>query len=199
MRGVSTLASSVPLIGGFVGGVLNSLQDLSDGINNTARRLSQYNPLLAVQQVSIDLRNTFRDIERSFRLGPDLIQAVEARQELNERIQELIDKYAPTIIRLLTSIMEFIGNAVEGTEQAVHFIQDVGTRISYGFNQQAASDVITRRDNERQLAQIIRNTSREAVAIALFDSIFSQIDITQTPFTQRPGFNPNAANPIGVP
>ena len=155
-RGVSQLVSQVPLFGGAVSGMIDATLGVSDAIGRTAQRFAQYNPEIALELANQEIRNIFRDIERSQRTGADLIQGIRAREDFNVRVEELLIKYLPTITKLLETGLPLLGTMIDvtlaGFRGIAEAIAAIAALIPGGAG--TAARIMT------FLARIARNTER---------------------------------------
>lgn len=112
-RGFADLATKVPLVGGLMGALGHGILDLSDSIANTAQHLSQYNGALATQLANYEVEQINRDIRRAQQFGPEIMAAMESRQEFQRKLNEFMDRYTPMFLKIaekclaaLTSLMD---------------------------------------------------------------------------------------------
>jgi hypothetical protein len=128
-RGLVDLTERVPIAGKAIGWLGHTLFDLSDSINNTAKKLSQYSGPLAAQQAQLEVRRTLRDIDRANRFGPDLARAVESRDRMDRALEKISDKYLPQIVEAVASGLEIGQMLLKMAEIAMQQGQDAGQRF----------------------------------------------------------------------
>lgn len=98
----------IPLLGDAIRSVNEGFFKLIDTLDQTAQRLSMYDGALAGAMANIEVRRLLRDVERARTLGPQLANYVEARENLAERIEDMLIRFGPPIISVLTTILKAI-------------------------------------------------------------------------------------------
>lgn len=100
-RGLADMAEKIPIVGMLLGPLAHGILDLSDSVMQTAKRLAEYSGPLAAQQAMIEIRHLQRDIERAQTFGPQIMQAVEARYQFEEKIQDFLNENFPLILQMM--------------------------------------------------------------------------------------------------
>jgi hypothetical protein len=164
-RSFADLAKQVPVVGGVLGGLVGGILDLADGVFRTAQRLSEYNGALAVQMAELEVRQIQRDIRRAQELGPQLVAAVEARQEFQEKMQKIMDKLAPILIKAAELGMNALTSMVEIAAQGLRTLAQIADHVP-GMPQRIRDSLHA---IERDLEQIIDNTAPAGASDILTD------------------------------
>ncbi len=157
-RGMVELAKKIPIFGeGFAKGA-NLVLDVSQSLSAEARRLSGYNAGLAVQSAMIDVRNTFRDIDRANRFAPELLAAQRADDQLQRTVADLQMKYLPMVANACVVGLKYIEfNAV-----LLDNILQANIKLGELMAQLPGINLLARPILDR-LQQIANNTEREEV------------------------------------
>lgn len=105
---------------GFVGEVAGAFGDALFGIigamDQTASRLAQYSPELAVTEAMIEVRQIMNDMRRANQMGSELADYLEQRQNLRERLEAVMERLAKKLIPLVTQILEHVESMVNVAE-----------------------------------------------------------------------------------
>lgn len=159
----------------FGGAVL----DVTEAVSNYVKKISQYSGLLAQQEAMIEVQNLRRDINRAQNMGPDFARFVEARNNVEQKLQDIMDKIAPPMLRALTGILNFVemnANAaeavLEGVLAIVEYLQKdpVGQALLVAVNPLGAL-----------LGQLVRHTEPPpAAGVDLFDVLRLRRDPAET-------------------
>jgi hypothetical protein len=110
-KGFNELVGKLPVVGGALSEVGGALFGMLDAVNQTAHRMAQYNPTIAYQLADMDLRRMERDMRRSYENEGGIMAAQEQRFELENKLNDLIDKllpYALNAVHNLTKIADFL-------------------------------------------------------------------------------------------
>ena len=116
VREVNNLVKQVPILGGVLGAAGDAFMGILDSAEGTANRLAQYNPQLAMAQAQVEVRRILNDIQRAQRLGPQLADFLQRRQEQRERLEEIMVRLADKLLPVVTDIMEAITTLVTQIE-----------------------------------------------------------------------------------
>ena len=112
-RGFANLLGNVPLVGGALSGLANTVFDISDGIEKQAHQLARFSPEISIQLAEMEVRNLEREMERARTMGPEIVRALEQRQNAREAFQDMLDEYMPQILRfgaVMMSLMQVLVN-----------------------------------------------------------------------------------------
>lgn len=103
----------VPLIGGLLAAHTEGMMSVLTGFQSTAERLAAYNPDLARELAMQNVARLQRDIDRAQRFGGDISGVISQKFELEQKLQDFIDKNLPRIMRAveyyLDRLEEMIG------------------------------------------------------------------------------------------
>jgi hypothetical protein len=118
----------LPIVGQYLGQLGDAIAPVIAGFDDTARRLSQYSPQLAVGEAMNDMRNTFREIRRANSdLGSELSTFISVRQEGRERLEDIAESVATALLPYLTASLELgnilLKNVNENAENIVRTLQ----------------------------------------------------------------------------
>lgn len=123
-RGFADMAGNVPLVGGLLGGLAHGILDLSDSLDATTRRLAQYNPELAVHMAEREIKNIERDIRRANEFGPQMLETAQARDTMNEKLQEIMDDLMGTLIPIVTELLSWVTDGIKWAVEAWKVLGD---------------------------------------------------------------------------
>lgn len=107
-QGFANLAKQIPVIGGVLGGFLDTMMGFGQAIERTAQRLAGFSPEIATTLASIQVQRIQRDINRAQTMGPDIAQGVRTKFELEQKINDFIDRITPKLLKLFDSLMPVV-------------------------------------------------------------------------------------------
>lgn len=154
-RQLLDLAKKVPFAGEAVSAMGGAAIDVSNALTAEARRLSQFSGTLAVAAAEIDVQRTMRDLDRGERNAPALVAQMQAREEINQRIEDLLDKFLPTLTQMIIKMMDYLQRQIdlgEAVLQAGLAQLDAVEELLRKFEVQLPQQVRNIRDLLRQIA-----------------------------------------------
>ncbi len=97
-----------PLLGIFgstIGATIGVLGDFMRQIDGMVDRYAAYSPLLAQGQAMAEITNVLGDMRRSQMVGPELLEYIQARSQLQQRVEDikidLLKQVVPVVVQLL--------------------------------------------------------------------------------------------------
>lgn len=132
-HGLGAMVEKIPILGGLFGTLVNGTLALSDAVQATAVRLSAYNGELAVQQAMIQIRQIERDMQRAQQFGPQIQQAVEARFQFDQKLEDILDRNLPAILELTKNGVNVLSDMLPAILNAINRFMTPVDSLSLGF------------------------------------------------------------------
>lgn len=144
-RGMFDLAGAIPVVGGAISTFGSTILGLGDAVANTANRLAQYSPQLAMQQAMFEVRSIFRDMERAQdpALVATLEAAMEARKQFEEKMEDMFLEFAPTVLEVLKFIFDMLKAMTDGFKIMAGWVRSIweGIKSLFGIVEGASEEV----------------------------------------------------------
>lgn len=106
---------AVSAFGAAAKATANSVNELSDRVKRTSREFGQYSGVLATQNAQQDVTQLMRDINNAQRFGEVTAGANEARFDMEQKIQDITNRFIPFIMKMAENIFRVL----EGTFSVV--------------------------------------------------------------------------------
>lgn len=120
--GLNDMARKIPVVGEYLGAMGDALGGVIRSLDETAHRLAQYSGPLAAQEALIEVRNIVRDIRRAEVLGDDLAKYLEQRQNVREKLEDIMTRLSVKLIPLVTSLLEIAENNMPVLEAMIELL-----------------------------------------------------------------------------
>ena len=112
---VKAFASSVPIIGGFLGAIAEatfSIGSFMKAVDEVADRYSAFSPEIAVAQSMADVAQTLGDLRRAQEIGPDIADFINEESQLRQQFEDEKIKLLRAMLPLATDAMKVLNMIV---------------------------------------------------------------------------------------